>query len=496
MQNCAGRKANAVARDKLRRYSPRSRRHRSSRVTAAPSKDKHIPTRSLKWYQFDADKAFWLFAVFATLVFLMGGGSRYDISSIAPLRAITALLLALAIWLQTRESVQLAKWPVLILALLAAWMTIQLIPLPFDMWTSLSDRQTIADIEAAIGLSGTARPLTLSPLRTANSLASLVVPVTAFLLIALLDDKGMKRACTLVIAAGVISALLGIAQVGVRGADQLYFYAITNPDSAVGLFSNRNHNALFMNIALAFGFFRVVDLFHKGEKAPMAIYATIQFVLVTGILVNGSRFGFFLLLANLLGFGLFMMWRFRKRQSGKSQAVILVSAVALFAGLLSVFANAERLPALDRYFANEVAQDQRVEALPTVIEMASDHFPYGLGFGAFEQGFRINEPTEILSSRYFNHAHNDWLQLVVEGGLPAVLIVGFAFIMLAKKAVPQLLHSDGSRADGSSVWLGVITIGMIAAHSIVDYPLRTPSIMLVGALAVCLVIRTAAQSKG
>ena len=165
------------------------------------------------------DKAFWLFITFASLVFLMGGGSRYDIDSVGPLRAISAIFLAVGIWYQTWETFRRVRVPIVFLLALGVLMAMQLVPLPHSWWSSLPGRAEIARLDVLMGLGEISRPLTLSPQRTLNSLASLIVPLAAFMLLALMDSEGWRRLMKMIAVAGVASAVLGITQVSLSSVD-------------------------------------------------------------------------------------------------------------------------------------------------------------------------------------------------------------------------------------------------------------------------------------
>ncbi|KLE35688.1 hypothetical protein AAW00_04640 [Aurantiacibacter luteus] len=366
----------------------------------------------------------------------------------------------------------------------------QLIPLPHSVWSALAGRDVIAEADAAAGLGAISRPITLSPLRTMNSLASLVVPLATLLLLALLDKDGWAKVRKVIFVAGIASALLGIAQLALRGSSGLYLYEITNADSAVGLFSNRNHNALFLNIALLFGVFELERAYERKAKGALGLVLVGLAILAVSILLNASRAG--LILLALTGLVVVVRLVVRARAvpgKAKSRRGLVVAAAMLGLAALAVmalFAMADSIPALNRLFAQSLDDEQRIETLPTVLALARANMVLGVGFGAFEQAFRAVEPWDWLSPHYLNQAHNDWLQIVIEGGLPGVAIALVAAVLAGAVAVRTWREG---RADGRFAavtdprWLGLLTLLMIALHSAVDYPLRTPSIMLTAAVA-------------
>lgn len=426
----------------------------------------------------------------------MGGGSRYDIDSVGPLRFMGAFVLAIALWWQSRENLHKISVPLILLIALAVWMALQLVPLPPGLWHALPGREAIVGLGEIVGITEIWRPITLSPLRTWNALASLIIPLAALLTLSLLDREGWGRVQKLVFFAGLASALLGILQITIPGASGLYFYQITNADSAVGLFSNRNHNALFLNIALIFAIFLRKPEGRDNAFAINAGYLAGQMVLVLGILINGSRFGLLMLLLVFAAFAVKALTGMRGRPSkwGAGQMVGLAVGVVSVA-FVGMFALLGRIPALDRFFSASASEDLRARSFPFILDMAGDYFPLGTGFGTFEHAYRTVEPVELLGPAYFNQAHNDWLQIVLEGGLPGVALLVILIGYLAWKFLQFLKAGKLANEARSAHWAGFLTLALFAMHSVFDYPLRTPLLMVVGVVAVMLAIRPVSEVR-
>lgn len=90
------------------------------------------------------------------------------------------------------------------------------------------------------------------------------------------------------------------------------------------------------------------------------------------------------------------------------------------------------------------------------------------------------EPVGQLSPHYMNQAHNDLLQLAIEGGVPALAVL-FAGLGWFCSASWRLWHSTDRGAQRATVYLGC-SIGLWFAASLVDYPLRTPFAAMIVAL--------------
>jgi O-antigen ligase len=76
----------------------------------------------------------------------------------------------------------------------------------------------------------------------------------------------------------------------------------------------------------------------------------------------------------------------------------------------------------------------------------------------------------MVHALYVNHAHNDFLELLLEGGAGAMVIFAVYVAMVIARAV-QVYNRPLQR-------LALLSIAVILLHSIVDYPLRTMAIAM------------------
>jgi O-antigen ligase len=162
----------------------------------------------------------------------------------------------------------------------------------------------------------------------------------------------------------------------------------------------------------------------------------------------------------------------------------------VLAGLVFLGFNADRAASLDRLLALETGADMRVRAFPTVWSMTAEFFPAGSGLGSFDAVFRGREPLALLKPTYFNHAHNDWLELVLETGAVGLLLLGAAVAWWASAS----WRAWRDRAPVARLGSGVVAL--IMAASIVDYPARTPMIMAVLVVAACWLAAPSAARAG
>jgi O-antigen ligase len=428
------------------------------------------------------ERTFALFVGLLVATFLMGGGSRPDIESLVVLRPLALLAAAAGVVGLDRATLQAYRVPFLFLAALAVLMAAQLVPLPPALWTQLPSREIVARLDEAVGLAGIWRPLTLSPMRTANSLASLAVPFAVLVLYCQLSERRRRHVLVALVAIAVTGAVLGFFQLLAGGDSGLYFYAVTHRGDAVGFFANRNHHAAFMAAAMLVA----IHLAMERGGAPRDMFSIFALagavVLFAGVLTNVSRGGLLSGAVALVLAPLVVPSQNAGRAGRRWIAGAMLAAPAL--GIFALFTLSQHSPALSRLLADSTADDMRLQILPVLIEMARAYQPWGAGFGAFEQAYRMAEPAALLVPNYFNNAHNDWLQFAIEGGTPAVLIAAAMAAALAIRLAGLVRARDG-RGDPRSAraWLGFAVLAVLGFASLFDYPLRVPSLMGVAFVA-------------
>lgn len=422
-----------------------------------------------------------LFYIACLVTVLLGGSSRYDLGQAVPLQMGSWILVAIAA-VRYRESG--FGRPLLILAgLYALYLASQLVPLSHGIWTSLPGREPLENLEQALAMEQP-RPFSMAPDRTLNALGSLGAVLAPLLTALNMGQAGMRHVGFAIVAFGLASALLGMVQILTGGP---YLYAITNPSSPVGLLANANHASVLAPILVVF-----LALVARTMDRPMqAAVACIVVVLVVSGLLNPSRAGLVTLLVALCA--IVLMWwnpRGALQRAGKHKvaALLAIGFVLGIAALALAFAYFRGLPAIDGLAESDPLGDLRFAVLPTLIDMVGDFAPLGSGIGSFEAVYYGFEARELLQRTYLNMAHNDVLQVLIEGG-----IVMLAFV--AAIAVIALRAARAALARYPQPLNLVIAVGAIAAiillASAVDYPLRVPAFQMVVTLLLAMLLAAA-----
>jgi len=426
-------------------------------------------------------------AVFVGVALTLGGATHGEAISSALVRLAALPLLAMALFTITRDGVRReALWPLAILIAALAVPLVQMIPLPPALWTALPGRAVIAEGFKAGGVSLPWLPISLAPSGTLDALLSLIPPAAIFLAALNMDERERRLLTLVVVACALLGTLLGAAQVGSGQDSGLRFYAVTNADSAVGFFANRNHYAALLVIALPLtAYWLAYSEGRSGGQTAvyMLIAAGVLVVFLVSLGVTRSRAGIGLgALAVLLS--AVLLWF--SSSVPRIVPVLLVAGLMIGGGLVSAFA----LDPLMHRFQDPVASEARVTLLPGLMAAIKTFMPVGSGLGSFVPVYQIFERPETVLAQYVNHAHDDYLEILIETGLIGAALI-LAFIAWYVQAGVRAAGWPSGR-DHDLPRVAAVVVLLVLIHSVVDYPLRTAGISVVFALACALLTPAAA----
>jgi hypothetical protein len=140
---------------------------------------------------------------------------------------------------------------------------------------------------------------------------------------------------------------------------------------------------------------------------------------------------------------------------------------------------------------SDPTEDSRPAAAVTTFEAASANMPLGSGIGTFVPVYATFEKPQDVAPYYMNRAHNDVLEASLESGVLGLALMGLFATWLVRRslAVWRSAPAGGAnRLDWSLVRAATLVAGLIAAHSFVDYPLRTSAMTAIMAFACALLI--------
>jgi O-antigen ligase len=415
------------------------------------------------------------------LIFCMvlGGASAAGITANLALQLAALPLIGWSLWhLAVVGPSPQVRTALILLALLVLVALLQLVPLPPMLWTLLPGRGPVAEGYRLLGIAPPWLPLTLAPAATIASIFWLLPAFATFLAIVVLGAFRPRGIATAIVAITLLSVLIGALQV-IGGADSAYFYDVTNRGNAVGFFANSNHNATLLLVCIPFLAALQSALLRRRASARTAsairllVGATYAVILV-GLLINTSLAGIGLVVPVALGSWL----TFGKQSRVVRRALTVVAIVATMAVVLVVMIG----PFGNNLFGDQSANVElsRQTSFALTLKAAWEYFPVGSGVGSFQPIYHTQEPLTQVTTTFMNHAHSDWLELLLETGLPGVTLIGLVLFWGARRARAIWQAADRDRFAQAAVIAAVA----ILLHSMVDYPLRTAAISAI--FAACL----------
>ena len=342
-----------------------------------------------------------------------------------------------------------------------------------------------------------------------DTLAHFLVVLTssaAFLLTLSLGGRPRARQRIVygLLAIGGFEALYGLVQY-LTGWQQIFGYVkIYSQNAASGTYINENHFAglleMILPFALALSLSQLESLGAPGKPAGLGLrrllgraesprflfwLAAAAFIFLA-LIFSFSRMGILAAICSLLLiFGIAANLRLPRRIS-----VALALLFGLVGGSLVLWVGPG--PVLKRFSAvgQEAAMngESRLEIWRDTTTLIRPHPWLGTGLGTFPLAY-TSVQTAFLG-KFVNHAHNDYLELASDLGIPAASVLFGAILYVPLRTVRRLRGIqrpfDRAIALGSSG-----SIVAILLHSLADFNLYIPAnsmilcVILALALSVC-----------
>lgn len=426
---------------------------------------------------------------YLALAMLAGGSVR----AIWPNAVLQLLAAALIIWAAVATpTTPISKAGRFLLAIACASLgliILQLVPLPPGIWAELPGQNVLVRGYSMLGLPLPWRPVSLTPHATLASAFALLPPLAVLLAVLRLPQQENWLVGTVILGA-CANVLLGAFQVASGGSSATsagYLYEISN-DGAVGFFANSNHLGMMLVAGLTFAVALVSRSWfaeRRRARVPMLVLSIGSVVVIlAGLAINRSLAAVTLGAAAIFASGLLF-------PAGRK-----LRRLALVAGVLAFFAIIFLLainPASAPLAGKGLSSFQiRWAIWVNTLDLIRQTFPFGTGLGSFSAFYPVTENPAVVDRFFVNHAHNDYLELVLEGGIAAIALI-LTFLGWWIALVARIWRSPLS---SQLVKAATIASGAMLAHSIVDYPLRTAALGSVFALCLALMARGPAAQTG
>jgi len=426
---------------------------------------------------------------------LVRGGNRYAALMVIEWLALAVLVvIGLQALLGARTSAtgggwqRAGLWALALSPLLIG--LVQLAPLPAETWLGLPGRDAFA---AVVALDPAAtRPLSLTPDNTALSLLAALPIVAALLLPLSASDTTTRLILRVWIGVAAFQAALGLLQIG--GFPALYMDERVK-SGVIGSFANRNHFANFLMLLLPVVLLEALGPESRRSRPQRGArqwpWIVLLFVLIAALLSSLSRAAIAIGLLILLVSALLLPQRQRLRSG-------VLPALVATAGLVALALVAGGLDWLDRFDASVLGADAAFRQLNRNLtwDAAIDFWPLGSGLGSFGTVFPRYQ-ADTFSYYFVEHAHSDFLQWLLETGLPGLLAAALALALVVARGAALVRarreHGPWREADRLAVAAGLGVLAL-ALHAWVDFPLHIPANAMLGAFLLGCWLRRSGQS--
>jgi O-antigen ligase len=417
---------------------------------------------------------------------LILGGSPQGLWGNAILQLLAVAIIAWALIERREESLPpLAKQLLIIIALALSLILIQMLPLPAAIWTALPGREFVVRGFEILGIAPGAMPISLAPYDSMATLLALLPPLGMLAAIIGLRAYSTAWLAAALVAGAMAGVLLGILQVSSPSPEtsSWYLYRVSNFGLATGLFANSNHMANLLLVTIPFVAAvgatlreRAADV--RMRSAGLAVASSGLVLAIVGLILNQSLAGIGLgvpvVLASLLILlGPSGVW---------TRRWLMAIGVGGLAAIALLWASPISSPLNKLGASTSIATRHEIAA--NSLALAGEFAPIGTGLGTFPRFYSMSEDPTKVDRYYVNHAHNDYLELAVETGVPGLLLI-LLFLAWWAVAVGRMLQS--AAADQFAL-ASAIASAAILLHSVVDYPLRTAAISSVFAMSLALVL--------
>ena len=418
----------------------------------------------------------WLFRAYLLLLFLIPFplGSNRPVFWSLMVAGISSITLVWAFGLMTGVArwpgaIKRARWPLLALGAFVAWAGVQL-----------------AGQKLAVTAGSVDWPASLD-----TFLLSIGIWLLALLTIVLVRSR--RRALKLLfilVLAGLLQAIYGSLML-LSGVEFGFFEPkVAGQGVSTGTFINRNHYANMLILALSAGMGlllaqmdlrgsgsmrqRLRSLLRSalGSKARLRIF---MIVMVIALVLTRSRMGNTAFFASITVVGLFALWRLRK--PSRPLMLLVISVLVIDILVVGTWFGVEQV--IDRIQQTvevreegwEIKEKVRLDTNRESLDMISQRLLVGYGGGAFYTAFPAWRGDD---QGFMDHAHNDYLEFLVEYGLVGGILLAWFLLLCLLRAAGGLRDRDRAKRFGISFASLMAMVAMII-HASVDFSLHIPA---------------------
>lgn len=349
----------------------------------------------------------------------------------------------------------------------------QLIPFPREVLNLLSP-STVAIVEFSGGSSDW-HPITLDVFATFSTWMKGITYLGGFwltLVLARSRDRLLQLALVFIIS----------------GSFQSIFALMTASDHpkkwVVGTFVNPNHLAGFLELCIPVGFGLLIGWMERKSTRHLStwrhrmegwlqviggrkgVISAVIVVMMLALFLTRSRSG----AAIMVGCLILVSWlaSFRKYKSNREKWLLIPFIISSV--LVGAWYGLGHL--VGRFLSEDIQSQDRWQIAEVSFSKIKDFLWFGSGSGTFSSTFPVYQ-TSSLKGAYYDHAHNDHLEILADQG-----VIGYALLILAMSAcwLPIIKNYLRRRDPFGRGLLFASLVGSLALvlHGLLDFNFQIP----------------------
>ncbi|MFO7884597.1 MAG: O-antigen ligase family protein [Desulfobacteraceae bacterium] len=299
------------------------------------------------------------------------------------------------------------------------------------------------------------------------------------------DKKILKQTIVLITVFGALLAFSSILQFYLTKDMALWFRHVPDNSMIVGPYICHNHFAGLMEmifpVVLAFFFFYrprihttsvfkgIIEILSQEKANIHILIGGAALLIVSSVFVSLSRGGMLSLTLSLVFFTCLLF----KRKISRGNTILII-AVVLLTGLSvswfgwdQIFQRFEKLKN-----AHGIIHDSRLDFWKDSKNIIADFPVTGSGFGTFIDVYRSYQT--VRGDILVDHAHNDYIELLSEGGITGFCLVALFIYLLFLKTYRMFITRK--EAYCVYIYMGAVTgVVSILIHSFTDFNLQIPA---------------------
>lgn len=376
------------------------------------------------------------------------------------------------------------------LALLTLYPLLYLLPLPASLASLMpgAGRDPYHQAAALLAEQRTGwSTLTVVPTSTEIYWLAFLPPLAAFLGTIALHEGRRIQLAYLAVGMAVFEALLGLMQYGAPRDSLLCFGADICGSNARGTYYNYDHLAGLLEMLLPFSVGLIaasigrsarVLRYRQSWREQLGFWISWQghaaalltaggIAMLLGLIFTRSRSGIAIIMLGIV----VCLIVFGRRLGAVNKASELIGTIVVV--VLGLALDIGLAPILKRFSFEDPLHDSRMTIYFHTLEGIGKFMPFGSGPGTFPEVFRQFQPAK-LGDHFVNHAHNDYLEWVFEGGLAG----GALLVLLIVVYLRQWLKLAGGRHHHSFRYLQLgagAGLLLLLLHGLVDFNWHIPA---------------------